>query len=214
LFEKCHQIRHIPQPVLGVPRTGLRYDVRLHEPETMWIPDARRVSLLVRKSRREYPSVSHSLVIGVSPARVLGAFFEPAELAVWWQTVRSVTTPRLFGAYALEWQTTDYRDEILGALGGTFHGTVVEYKIGREFFVADAFWVPPEGEPIGPMALEVACEPHPSPRPPAPATLLRVSQRGYEKSERWARYYDVITTGWQHALETLKVHLEQDAPTG
>jgi uncharacterized protein YndB with AHSA1/START domain len=173
------------------------------------MPDARRGSLLVRKSKREYPSFTHSLVISAAPERVLGAFFNPTELATWWQTVRSVTTPRLFGAYAVEWATTEYRDEVLGPLGGTFHGTIVEYTPGTEFFVADAFWVPPEGDPIGPMALEVVCEPHPSQQPPAPATLLRVSQRGYEDSERWSRYYDVIGTGWTHALEHLKTYLER-----
>lgn len=168
----------------------------------------------MEKSKREYPNFTHSLVISASPARVLGAFFDPVALATWWQTVRSVTTPRLFGAYAVEWETTDDRDEILGALGGTFHGTVVEYKPGHEFFIADAFWIPPEGDPIGPMALEVVCEPHPPKRPPAPATLLRVSQRGYEESERWTRYYDVITIGWQHALEAMKTYLERDAWPG
>jgi uncharacterized protein YndB with AHSA1/START domain len=178
------------------------------------LPDARRGNLLASKSKRQYPSFHHSLVIAASPARVQSAFFDPVALAVWWQAVRSVTTPRLFGAFAVEWETTDYRDEILGALGGTFHGTVVEYKPGHEFFVADAFWVPPEGDPIGPMALEVVCEPHLSKHPPAVATLLRVAQRGYEESERWSRYYDVINTGWVHALETLKAHLEQDAWRG
>jgi uncharacterized protein YndB with AHSA1/START domain len=172
-------------------------------------PNARLRGLLVEKSKRAYPNFTHSLVIGASPARVLGAFFDPIVLAVWWQTARSVTTPALFGAYAVEWDTTEYRDEILGPLGGTFHGTVVEYKPGHEFFVADAFWIPPEGDPIGPMALEVVCEPHPPKRPPAPTTLLRVSQRGYEESDRWARYYDVITTGWQQALESMKTYLER-----
>ena len=179
----------------------------------MKIPNARRRSFSVLNSKREYPHFNHSLVIAAAPARVLEAFFDPTALAVWWQAVRSVTTPRLFGAFAVEWETTDFRDEILGALGGAFHGTIVDYKPGHEFFVADAFWIPPEGDPIGPMALEVVCEPHPSKHPPAVSTLLRVSQRGYEEGERWSRYYDVIATGWQHALETLKNYLEQDVPS-
>ena len=180
----------------------------------MHLPDARRGHPLVRKSKRERPSVRHSLLIAASPARVQSAFFDPGALAVWWRTVRSVTTPRLFGAFAVEWETTDYRDDVLGALGGAFHGTVVEYKPGQEFFIADAFWVPPEGEPIGPMALEVVCDPHPSRPRPATATLLRVAQRGYERGERWSRYYDIINTGWLHALQALKAYLERDPQRG
>jgi uncharacterized protein YndB with AHSA1/START domain len=180
----------------------------------MRIRDTRRGSSFLKKSKREYPSFTHSVVISAAPAMVLEAFFEPDDLALWWQTTRSVTTPRVFGAYAVEWETTDFRDDILGPLGGTFHGTVVEYTPEREFFVADAFWIPPEGDPIGPMALEVMCEPYPSQHPPRPATQLRVSQRGYEESERWSRYYDVIGTGWLHALEQLKAYLERNAWMG
>ena len=87
------------------------------------------------------------------------AFFDPAALAVWWQAARSVTVPRVLGAYAVEWEPTEFKDEMLGRLGGTFHGTVMDYKADREFFVAEAFWLPPDGNPIGPMALEVTCEP-------------------------------------------------------
>ena len=54
-------------------------------------------------------------------------------------------------------QSTEYRDEILGHLGGAFHGTVMDYRSGSEFFIGDAYWQPPEGDPIGPMALEVRC---------------------------------------------------------
>jgi uncharacterized protein YndB with AHSA1/START domain len=172
--------------------------------------DSRRSGSSVWKSKNEQASFSHSLVIGAAPQRILDAFFDPADLAAWWRPSRSVTIPRLFGAYALQWATSDYRDEVLGPLGGTFHGTVVEYTPGREFLVADAFWLPPEGEPIGPMALEVVCEAHESERALQPATLLRVAQKGYEESERWTRYYDVLRIGLRRALDTMKLHLEQN----
>ena len=42
-----------------------------------------------------------------------------------------------------------------------FTRTVMEFKPGREFFLADAYWLPPDGDPIGPMALEVTCSRHP-----------------------------------------------------
>ena len=99
----------------------------------------------------------HSIVITASPAAVLEAFFNPAALTVWWDTVRSVTTPRPLGIYAIEWRTTPFSDELLGTLGGVFYGTVMEFRPRREFFLADAYWLPPQADPFGPMALEVSC---------------------------------------------------------
>lgn len=144
----------------------------------------------------------HTLVIAATPARVLGAFFDPDALAVWWQTVRSVTTPRPLGVYAVEWEPTADADDILGRLGGVFHGTVMEYVAGCEMFVADAWWLPPDGEPIGPMSLEVTC------RLEGRACRLRVRQSGFEESPRWRRYYDVIANGWLSSLASLKTYAE------
>lgn len=152
------------------------------------------------------PCFDASLLIGAAPTRVLAAFFDPEALAVWWQTLRSVTTPRPFGAYAVEWEPTPWADEILGPLGGVFHGTVVDYRAGKEFLIADAFWLPPSGDPIGPMSLIVKCGMD------GPACRLHVIQRGFEESERWRRYYQIITAGWQTSLAALKQHCEQGLP--
>jgi len=123
------------------------------------------------------PSLSYtsSISIVATPRRVLWAFFDPGALASWWQTARSVTVPRVLGAYAVEWEPTEFKDELLGRLGGAFHGTVVDYTPEREFFVADAYWLPPDGSPIGPMALEVTCEPQRTQNPQI--TLVKVTQR-------------------------------------
>jgi uncharacterized protein YndB with AHSA1/START domain len=143
-----------------------------------------------------------SLLIEAAPTRVLAAFFDPAALAVWWQAARSVTTPRSLGVYAIEWPATPDADELLGRLGGVFHGRVLEYLPGRELFVADAWWLPPDGDPIGPMALEVSC------RMAGPACRLQVKQTGFEDSPRWQRYYAVIASGWRSSLAALKTYLE------
>ena len=58
----------------------------------------------------------------------MAAFFEPEALAAWWQAVRSVTSARPLGVYAIEWEPTSERDDLLGRLGGIFHGTVMEYR--------------------------------------------------------------------------------------
>ena len=147
----------------------------------------------------------HTVVITAAPTQVLAAFFDPTALAAWWRAVRSVTTPRPLGIYAVEWDVTPFQDEVLGTLGDVFYGTVMEFRHGREFFLADAYRLPPESAPIGPMALEVTC------RIDGPATRLQVRQSGAEDSARWQRYYDLIATGWEDSLGSLKRHLEQGA---
>jgi uncharacterized protein YndB with AHSA1/START domain len=144
----------------------------------------------------------HTLLIAATPGRVMAAFFDPGALAAWWQTARSVTTPRAPGVYAVEWEPTPDADEILGRLGGVFHGTVMDYIPGRELLVADAWWLPPDGDPIGPMSLEVSCQLE------GAGCRLRVRQSGFEESTRWRRYYDVIAHGWTTSLASLKRYLE------
>ena len=148
------------------------------------------------------PEFEHALLINAAPTRVLAAFFDPHALQAWWQVARSVTTPRPMGIYAVEWLPTPDADEILGRLGGVFYGRVMEYLPGREVFVADAWWLPPDGDPIGPMALEVSCQMS------GPVCRLRVKQTGFEDSPRWRRYYEVIAGGWRSSLAALKAYVE------
>jgi len=146
---------------------------------------------------------THSLSIDAPPAAVLDAFFDHDALAVWWHVTRSLCVARPLGVYALEWDPTEWRDEILGRLGGSFKGTVIEFKPGREFFIADAYWLPPDGDPVGPMAFEANCA------LVSGRTVLHVRQSGWENSVRWSRYYDVISTGLTLALDDLKKHVER-----
>jgi uncharacterized protein YndB with AHSA1/START domain len=150
------------------------------------------------------PTLDLSADIAAPPSLILKAFFDPQALSAWWQVSRSVTTPRPLGPYVVEWRPTDFRDEILGRLGGVFRGIVVEYDADQGFFVGDAMWLPPDGDPIGPMALRVACEAQPD-----GSTRVRVTQTGFEEAARWRRYYEVIGFGWQHALSSLKDLLER-----
>jgi|SRR5436190_11404457 len=149
------------------------------------------------------PGLDLSIEIAAPPTLVMRAFFEPDALSAWWNVARSVATPRVLGPYVVEWRPTEYRDEILGRLGGVFRGTIMQFEAGRGFFVADAFWLPPDGDPIGPMALEISCAPSPT------GTGVHVVQRGYEESMRWRRYYEVVTVGWQRALKSMKMLLEK-----
>jgi uncharacterized protein YndB with AHSA1/START domain len=151
------------------------------------------------------PEFEHSVLINAAPTRVLAAFFDPHALATWWQVSRSVTTPRPMGVFAVEWAPTTDADDVLGRLGGVFYGTVMEYLPGRELFIADAWWMPPDGDPIGPMALEVSC------RMSGPVCKLQVRQTGFEDTPRWRRYYAVIASGWRSSLAALKEHVENAA---
>jgi hypothetical protein len=148
-------------------------------------------------------------VIAAQPRLILKAFFDHEALGAWWLVSRSVTTPRPLGPYVLEWEPTEYRDEVLGRLGGVFRGTVMQVQSPSGFFVADAFWLPPDGDPIGPMALDVTLT---SIRPTgadALSTHVHVVQSGFEESARWRRYYEIVTYGWERALATMKSLLER-----
>ena len=148
-----------------------------------------------------------SIVIAASPEQVLKAFFDADALGAWWQVAHSVTVPRVLGPYAVEWTPTDFHDDVLGRLGGVFHGTVMQFDAGQGFFVANCFWLPPDGDPIGPMALEVMCTP--AGPDVAPGTRVQVTQSGFEDSARWRRYYEVVGEGWQRALASLRSLLEE-----
>lgn len=147
----------------------------------------------------------HEVTITAAPTQVLAAFFDPEALAIWWRTVRAVTTPRPLGIYAVEWRSSPFADDVFGLLGGVFYGTVMEFQDGRQFFVADAYWLPPEDHPIGPMGLEVTCQVS------GPGTRLHVRQGGPHDNARWNRYYELLAAGWVDSLGALKRYLEQGA---
>jgi uncharacterized protein YndB with AHSA1/START domain len=153
------------------------------------------------------PTLDVSVLINAPANAVFNAFFDHQALAAWWQVTRSVTTPRLLGPFAVEWTPDEFGDELVGRLGGVFRGTIMHLDEGRGFFVADAYWLPPDGGAIGPMALEVSCTAEEQPDG-TPATRVRVTQNGFEEGARWRRYYELIEVGWDRALRSLKMLLE------
>jgi hypothetical protein len=164
---------------------------------------------MAARAETTQPAVDVSEDIRAMPRVVIDAFFDASALSLWWPATRSVTTPRPLGPYAIEWMT-ETRDEVLGRFGGVFRGTVMHIESTRGFFVADVFWLPPNGTPIGPMALEIACRLGVTPDG-LPCTKVRVTQGGFEESTRWRRYYEVAQAEWQRQLESLKRHLEWSA---
>jgi uncharacterized protein YndB with AHSA1/START domain len=151
----------------------------------------------------EAPGVDVSIVIAAPPGRVLKAFFEAEALGAWWQVSHSVTSPRTLGPYVVEWAPTLDRDELLGRLGGVLRGTVVEFTPDEGFLLADAFWLPPDGDPIGPTAIAVTVKSEDG------KTRLRVTQTGFENGDRWRRYSEQMGAGWRRALHALKQLLEK-----
>jgi hypothetical protein len=159
------------------------------------------------------PRLDVSIAISAHPALVLRAFFDPPALGAWLRALRSVTTPRTLGVYAIEWPASALQDDVLGRLGGTFRGTVIQFEPGHGFFIADAYWLPPDGDPIGPMAINVTCAVEQPTADAAPsddvATRVHVEQSGFEEGPRWRRYYELSTPGLERALTTLKMLLER-----
>ena len=143
-----------------------------------------------------------SLDIAAPPEAVYAAFFAPDRLRAWWEVHGSVTTARPLGIYALEWDASAEPASTSGPRGGTFYGIVIDVRPGREFFLADAYWLPPDGDPVGPMAVHVTCDPAPA------GTRLRFQQSGCDDSPRWRQFYRRIGVEWADALTRLKAQLE------
>jgi uncharacterized protein YndB with AHSA1/START domain len=152
------------------------------------------------------PSFAVRTIVNVPVARVMQAFFSHTDLAYWWDAERSVTVARPSGPYAVTWPASDSRDDLLGQLGGTLHGTVMDYTPDRALFVADVYWQPPTGDPLGPMALEITCQPEIDPQ----QTRVTVRQSASEEGPRWHRYFTLTENGWRDALATLKDYLENE----
>jgi hypothetical protein len=72
--------------------------------------------------------------------------------------------------------------------------------------VADAYWNPPDGDPIGPMALEVRCTPQ-----GPDLTDVVVRQSADDEGLRWQRYFEIVEAGWLRALGDLKHYLEAES---
>lgn len=152
------------------------------------------------------PSFTARVEVDAPAVRVMQAFFSQTDLGYWWEAERSVAVPRPSGPYAITFKTSDVRDDVLGQLGGTLHGTVMDYTPDRAVFIADVYWQPPASEPVGPMALEIICRPEADPG----RTTVTVRQSASEDGPRWQRYFALSERGWTDALATLKDYLENE----
>lgn len=152
------------------------------------------------------PTFVASIVVDAPPARVMQAFFSHTDLAYWWEAERSVAVPRPSGVYAVTWRTTELRDDVLGQLGGTLQGTVLDYDDSRSLFLADVYWQPPASDPLGPMAIEVTCRAESI----VDKTTVTVRQSASEDGPRWRRYFEISEQGWTSALATLKDYIENE----
>ena len=81
--------------------------------------------------------VTRTQLIQAPPARVMQAFFSDNDLKEWWRVTRAFAVARPLGMYAIEWESTDFKDEVLGRLGGSFHGTIIDYRPNAAFFIAE-----------------------------------------------------------------------------
>ena len=81
--------------------------------------------------------ITRTQLIQAPPARVMQAFFTDTDLKSWWGVTRSFIVARPLGLYAIEWKTTEFKDDVLGRLGGSFHGTIIDYRANGAFFLAE-----------------------------------------------------------------------------
>jgi uncharacterized protein YndB with AHSA1/START domain len=139
---------------------------------------------------------------------VFRAFFDAPMLAAWQGASRSIAVARLLGPYVLEWPPSIERDEVLGRMGGIFSATVMHVEPNDHLFLADAFWLPPDGGPVGPLAVQITFTPTAT-ADGASSTLVRVVITGFDEGVRWKRYLGLATAQWQRALSVLKKLLER-----
>ena len=140
--------------------------------------------------------------------KVFQAFFDSVALGEWLATTRAIAVPRLLGPYVLEWPMSTERDEVLGRTGGVFRATVMHIEPNDHVFLADAFWLPPDGGPLGPLAVQITFTPKATPDG-RHSTLVRVVMTGFDDGVRWRRYLGLATSQWQKALGDLKTLLEK-----
>jgi hypothetical protein len=93
-------------------------------------------------------------------------------------------------------------------MGGIFRATVMHIEPNDHVFLADAFWLPPDGGPLGPLAVQITFSPAAAPDGRR-STLVRVVMTGFDNGVRWKRYLGQATAEWQASLGVLKMLLEK-----
>ena len=73
-------------------------------------------------------SFEYSLLIRSTPGRIIAAFFDPRQLTIGGRRRDRLPLASPMGVFAVEWIPTGEIDEVLGRVGGVFHGTVIEYR--------------------------------------------------------------------------------------
>jgi hypothetical protein len=175
---------------------------------------------------------SHEVRVAAPPAAVLDAFFNAKALGEWWGATRSQCEPRPLGEYVISWapsRPTDasfsggappFLDSARNALSdvewaasrptetlidrrGQLRGTVMEFRPGREFFIAELFWVPDGAPPTGPMALEASCVTREL------VTTLTLRYAAADVAPGWALYRHELSRLVPREMAALKAYLER-----
>jgi hypothetical protein len=159
---------------------------------------------------------SHEVRVAAPPAAVLDAFFNATALGEWWRASHSRCEPRPLGDYVISWAAIPPERD--GAGGGTpesshpdlvvdrhgeLRGTVMEFRPGREFFVAEMFWTRDGATPVGPMALEASCAVEEL------ATVLTVRYGAADDAAGWPLHCHELARMVPREMAALKAYLER-----
>jgi hypothetical protein len=160
---------------------------------------------------------SHEVRIAAPPAAVLDAFFNAKALGEWWGASRSRCEPQPLGEYVISWdRLSDEHGAVNGGAAaparpadilldrrGELRGTVMEFRPGREFFVAELFWTRDGAPPTGPMALEASCVTREL------DTALTIRYSAAEDAPGWALHRHELARLVPREMTALKGYLEQ-----
>jgi hypothetical protein len=171
---------------------------------------------------------SHEIRVAAPPAAVLDAFFNATALGEWWRASSSRCEPRPLGEYVISWEAA--ADQSGGAASfldsarnapsaverapslppdvlldrhGELRGTVMEFRPGRELFVAELFWTRHGAPPTGPMALEASCVTHEL------DTALTIRYSAADDAPGWALHRHELARLVPREMMALKGYLER-----
>ena len=153
-------------------------------------------------------SVERTIIVQAPAGRVLAAFFDPDDLAEWWQAScgRSPCHGRS-GIYAVEWARHGLRRRdprpARRRVPRHGHGVPPRPRILRRRGVLESAGGRPDRADGARGALHRQSD-------TLRARNLTCRQSGEDEGPRWQRYFQIVGAGWQRALADLKSYLENE----
>jgi uncharacterized protein YndB with AHSA1/START domain len=162
------------------------------------VSEASAIVLFFYKNGLFMRKVELSIVIQVSPEKIIEAFLDEYMLHQWWGVQRSLIERRAGGIYTLAWDITSK------GFGYVMTGIIMRYEPNGLLEISQLAYLNPERPLLGPMRLTIHAFKSEQ------GTTLNLCQEGYQEGDDWDWYYDAVKLAWPLVADTLKDFLEKD----